>query len=55
MLIQEIFADIDQVTRDIPPVIYFHEQEPDKVRAEVSEYIITGGYPDNDPRHKRIQ
>jgi hypothetical protein len=55
MLIQEIFADVDQVTRDIPPVIYFHEQEPDKVRAEVSEYIITGGYPDNDPRHKRIQ
>lgn len=40
------------VTRDIAPVIYFHEQEPSKVAEEVSEYIITGGYPESDPRYK---
>ena len=42
MLIQDIFAA--EVTRDIAPVIYFHEQDPAKVLEEVSEYIITGGY-----------
>ena len=31
------------VTRDISPVVYFHEQTPEKIQAEVSEYIITGG------------
>ena len=30
-----------QVTRDISPVV-FHEQTPEKIQAEVSEYIITG-------------
>lgn len=30
-------------TRDIPPVVYFHEQTPEKLAVEVSEYIITGG------------
>jgi hypothetical protein len=40
MLVKEVFAA--DVTRDIAPVIYFHEQEPTKVLAEVSEYIITG-------------
>jgi hypothetical protein len=52
MLMKEIFAA--EVTRDIAPVIYFHEQDPGKVLAEVSEYIVTGGYPESDPRHRRI-
>jgi hypothetical protein len=30
MRIQEIFAA--DVTRDIPPVVYFHEQSPHKLR-----------------------
>ena len=51
MLVREIFAT--EVTRDIPPVIYFHEQSPEKLQAEVGEYIITGGYQAGDPRHNR--
>jgi hypothetical protein len=51
MKIRELFAA--DVTRDIPPVVYFHEQSPAKLQAEVSEYIITGGYPEGDPRAKR--
>lgn len=43
MQIADIFAS--DVTRDIPPVIYFHEQDPARVKAEVDEYIVTGGYP----------
>ncbi|WP_051039072.1 BREX system P-loop protein BrxC [Chamaesiphon minutus] len=50
MQIKDVFAN--DVTRDIAPVIYFHEQDPAKVAAEVSEYIVTGGYPENDPRSK---
>ncbi len=50
--VQEIFAS--DVTRDIPPVIYFHEQQPEKLKSEVEEYIITGGYEENDPRRRRI-
>ncbi|NJM99703.1 MAG: hypothetical protein HC800_23455 [Phormidesmis sp. RL_2_1] len=46
MLLKELFAN--DVTRDIPPVVYFHEQDPAKVAAEVSEYIITGGYEGSD-------
>ena len=53
MLIKDIFAA--DITRDIAPVIYFHEQDPEKVLSEVSEYIITGGYSEDDPRKKRIQ
>lgn len=53
MLIKDIFAA--DITRDIAPVIYFHEQDPEKVLSEVSEYIITGGYSDDDPRKKRLQ
>ena len=53
MLIKDIFAA--DITRDIAPVIYFHEQDPQKVLSEVSEYIITGGYAEGDPRKKRIQ
>ncbi|ATB47183.1 BREX system P-loop protein BrxC [Corallococcus macrosporus] len=52
MKIADIFAR--DVTRDIPPVVYFHEQSPAKLADEVSEYIITGGYPESDPRHRRV-
>jgi len=52
MKVEEIFAT--DVTRDIPPVIYFHEQSPEKLAAEVGEYIITGGYQEGDPRRHRI-
>jgi hypothetical protein len=53
MLIQELFRA--NVTRDIPPVVYFHEQSPEKLQAEVAEYIVTGGYPDGDPRARRLK
>ena len=53
MLLKEIFAN--DVARDIPPVVYFHEQDPAKIAEEVSEYIITGGYPETDPRYRHIQ
>ncbi|MEE8524985.1 MAG: BREX system P-loop protein BrxC [Thermoanaerobaculia bacterium] len=49
--IREIFAS--DVTRDIAPVVYFHQQNPEQVAEEVAEYIITGGYPQGDPRHQR--
>ena len=42
------------VTRDIPPVVYFHEQSPVKLAEEVSEYIITGGFDDKHPHYKRV-
>lgn len=45
---------VADVTRDIPPVIYFHEQSPEKLEDEVSEYIITGGYPEDHPHHDRV-
>jgi DNA-binding ferritin-like protein len=50
--ISELFAK--DVTRDIPPVVYMHEQTPAKIADEVSEYVVTGGYPEDDPRHKRV-
>jgi len=53
MKIQELF--VAEVTRDIPPVVYFHQQKPEKVQAEVGEYIITGGYPAADPRSRRVK
>ena len=52
MLIRDLF--VSDVTRDIPPVVYFHEQSPEKLAAEVSEYIITGGWPENHPNHRRV-
>jgi hypothetical protein len=52
MLIRELF--LSDVTRDIPPVVYFHEQSPDKLAAEVSEYIVTGGWPEEHPNHRRV-
>lgn len=48
MLIHDLFEK--DVTRDIPPVVYFHEQSPIELAREVDEYIITGGYPAGDPR-----
>lgn len=53
MKIRDLF--VADVTRDIPPVVYFHEQSPQKLQAEVSEYIITGGYLDGDPRARRVK
>ena len=50
--IRDLF--VADVTRDIPPVVYFHEHSPRKLAVEVSEYIITGGYPDGHPGKKRI-
>ncbi|NOY28205.1 MAG: BREX system P-loop protein BrxC, partial [Oligoflexia bacterium] len=52
LLIRDLF--LSDVTRDIPPVVYFHEQSPEKLQDEVSEYIITGGWPDGHPNHRRV-
>lgn len=52
MKIRDLFTL--RVDRDIPPVVYFHEQSPERLSAEVSEYIITGGYPADDPRRRRL-
>ena len=52
MLIKDLFRS--DVTRDIPPVVYLHEQSPAKLEAEVSEYIITGGWPANHPNRRRL-
>ncbi len=52
MLIKDLF--VDDVTRDIAPVIYFHEQSPEKLASEVGEYIITGGWPSEHPNRKRV-
>lgn len=52
MLLRDLFAE--DVTRDIPPVIYFHEQSPEKIAAEVSGYIVTGGWPQDHPNHRRV-
>jgi len=52
MQVKELFAG--NVTRDIPPVVYFHEQSPASVASEVSEYIITGGYPEGHPSQRRV-
>jgi hypothetical protein len=48
MKIHELFRN--PVTRDIPPVVYFHEDSPEKLFAEVSEYIVTGGWNNDHPR-----
>ena len=53
MKIRDLF--VADVTRDIPPVVYFHEQSPAKLQSEVGEYIITGGYPEGDPRARRVK
>src|SRR5262245_58280032 len=48
MLIGDLFER--DVTRPIPPVVYFQGQEPDELKREVEEYIVTGGYPADDSR-----
>lgn len=53
MLVKDVFAA--DITRNIAPVVYFHEQSPEKLDEEVSEYIITGGYPESDPRYQRVK
>ena len=53
MLIRDLFQA--KVDRDIPPVVYFHEDDPARLESEVSEYIITGGYPGNDQRARRVK
>ncbi len=50
--IRDLF--VSDVTRDIPPVVYFHEQSPEKLADEVGEYIITGGWPAGHPNHRRV-
>lgn len=50
--LKDIFAA--DVTRDIAPVVYFHEQDPARVAHEVAEYIVTGGYPADHPRHRQV-
>ncbi len=52
MLIRDLF--VHDVTRTIPPVVYFHEHSPEKLKAEVSEYIVTGGWPEGHPNHRRV-
>lgn len=52
MLIRSLFSA--DITRDIPPVVYFHEQSAERLADEVSEYIITGGWPEGDPRRARV-
>lgn len=52
MKLRDLFES--DVTRDIPPVVYFHEQSPQKLADEVKEYIITGGYPEGHPHKKRV-
>ena len=53
MRIRELFQN--DVTRPIAPVVYFHEDDPAKLRTEVREYIITGGYLEGDPRARRAK
>lgn len=53
MKIRDLF--VADVTRDIPPVVYFHEQSPAKLKSEVDEYIVTGGYKADDPRARRVK
>ena len=52
MLIRELFAS--DVTRDIPPVVYFQDQSPERLEDEVREYIVTGGWPEGHPNRRRV-
>jgi len=52
MQLSQLFEN--DVARDIPPVVYFHDQKPQRLKDEVGEYIITGGYPKDDTRSKRV-
>lgn len=50
--VKDVFAQ--DVARDIPPVVYFHEQAPATLAQEVAEYIFTGGYAEGDQRQQRV-
>lgn len=52
MQLRDIF--LSDVTRDIPPVVYFHEQTPQKLANEVAEYIVTGGWEQGHPNQQRV-
>lgn len=52
MQIRDLF--VSDVTRDIAPVVYFHEQSSEKISEEIAEYIVTGGYPQDHPHHQRV-
>lgn len=52
MKIHDLF--VEDVTRNIPPVVYFHEQSPERLADEVKEYIITGGWNEGHPNHVRV-
>jgi hypothetical protein len=52
MSIRELF--VHDLTRDIPPVVYFHDLDPAKVSAEVDEYIVTGGFLEGTAGHLRV-
>jgi len=52
MIIKDLFQS--DVTRDIAPVVYFHEQSPQKLADEVGEYIVTGGFPEGHPHRHRV-
>ncbi|EMI44537.1 BREX system P-loop protein BrxC [Rhodopirellula sp. SWK7] len=52
MKIKELFAE--DVTRSIPPVVYFHQHLPEHIESEVREYIITGGWNEDHPNYKRV-
>ncbi len=34
--------------------MYFHQQSPEHIQAEVSEYIITGGWNEDHPNYRRV-
>ena len=46
MRIRDLFPPERQVDRDIAPVVYFHNDTSAVLAQEVSEYIITGGWPE---------
>ena len=54
MLIRDLFPPDRQVDRDIAPVVYFHDDAPERLAQEVSEYIITGGWPEGSAAHARL-
>ncbi len=52
MKIKDLFES--RVTREIAPVVYFHEDDPQMLQSEVNEYIITGGWPEGSENAKRV-
>ena len=52
MHLHEIFRR--DVQREIPPVVFFHDLEKERVASEVEEYIVTGGWPADHPNANRV-